>query len=797
MSRRRVVLPCAVILAAGCVTDRSTTPTDPLPPPPPAQPVQPRWSDPATWAPAPVPVAGADVLIPATDTVVLDISPPRLGQLRIEGRLLVLDSADLELRAAEVLVAGSFEVGTAARRHRHRFALTLHSGSGSVGVGTKVLGVLPGGTLDLHGQERLGWTRLAATAEAGATALVLERAHDWRPGDRVVVASTDFDPNHAEERLVAGGNGATVQLGAPLAHRHWGVSQSFAGRTVDTRAEVGLLTRNILIQGELEGDAGFGGHVISLAGATMRIDGVEFFRMGQAGVIGRYPVHWHMAGSVPGQYVRHSAIWRTNLRCLTIHGTDDAVAEGNVCYDHSGHGYFLEDGAESRNHLHGNLGLVSRVPAANVRLLASDANPATFWITHPDNKVTGNAAAGSTGFGFWYALPAEPTGLSTGEPDRPRITPLGEFRDNVAHSNRQAGLQVDDGPRPDGTTETTSYVPRAGAVPSGAIVPAVFSGFTGYKHRTRAAWLRGTGHRLRDAVLADNMIGATFASNDTWLEDALVVGETANLTAVPNPSFPIRGYEFYDGTVGARRVTFVNFLPNGARPASALGYNRNNGFAISTDNLGEQITLVNANAVYLENPKADKDGDKAALFRDGDGSVTGTPGNAVVANSPILVTPACSYLPAWNSWDCPHRYNQLQVRSEAAEVIAPFVLSRDGAHPTVMAGIPNAPTRAFMSTLPGSRYAVAWQATVPTRPRVTLSRALPGDAVRVDLPFAGVPSRVIRDFQSGTPLPQAASEAEFAASQGDRWFRDSVFCILSLLLHVLAVRISTTVELQP
>ena len=81
---------------------------------------------------------------------------------------------------------------------------------------------------------------------------------------------------------------------------------------------------------------------------------------------------------------------------------------------------------------------------------------------------------------------------------------------------------------------------------------------------------------------------------------------------------------------------------------------------------------MNANPVWLENPKADKDGDMAALFRDVDGSVTGVPGHAVVANSQLLVTPDRSRRAAWRSWSCPHRYVQLQVRSDAGEAVAPF-----------------------------------------------------------------------------------------------------------------------------
>ncbi|HRX19201.1 MAG TPA: G8 domain-containing protein [Gemmatimonadales bacterium] len=796
-------LPTSVLLGAlllgGCATDRPVGPSDPVPDPPgPPDPALPRWSDPATWAPAAMPGAGEDVTIPAGVTIVLDTTPPALGQLRIDGELLVSDSSDLELAAEEILVAGRLAAGTEALRHRHRFIITLSAGQGAERVGTKVLAVLAGGTLDLHGADRLGWTRLAATAEAGATSLRLRDAHDWRPGDRIVVASTDFDPNHAEELEVWGGSGTEVQLGQSLVHRHWGVTQQVAGRTVDERAEVALLTRNIVIRGDASSDGGFGGHVISLAGGTMRVEGVELYRMGQAGVIARYPLHWHMAGSVPGQYVRNNSIWRTNQRCITIHGTDDAEASGNVCYDHQGHGYFLEDGSESGNLIVGNLGLVSRVPAQAVRLLASDANPATFWLTHPANTVHDNHAAGSTGFGFWYALPVAPTGLSTGQPDAPRLTPLGSFRGNVAHSNRRAGLQVDDGPRADGTTEVTSYTPRLGALSGGEPVPAIFEDFTGWKHRGRAVWLRGTAHRLRGAVLADNMIGATFASSESWLEDALVIGETANQTAIPDPTFPIRGYEFYDGTVGARRVTFVNFMPTAQRPASALGYNRNNSFAISTANFGEAIALVNANAVWLEDPRADRDGDKAAVFRDIDGSVTGEPGRTVVANAPLLVGPSCTWRAEWNSWICPERYVQLQVRSDAGEAVAPLTLARgDGSAATALVGIPNAPSRAFMSVVPGRGYRVTWNGAQPLRPRLVLSRVAEGDRVRVDFPYPATPVRVVRDYQNGSPLPVASSLADAEAAGGDRWWRDPSTGLVTVILHVRSGRTSTTVELQP
>ena len=167
--------------------------------------------------------------------------------------------------------------------------------------------------------------------------------------------------------------------------------------------------------------------------------------MGQKGLVARYPMHWHVMGAVDGQYFAGNSVWGSFNRCVTVHGSDNARVENNVCYDHLGHGYFLEDGAETGNLVAGNLGLGTKSTGEGV--LPTDDRAATFWITNPDNTIRGNAAAGSTGFGFWYALPAAPTGLSTGQPELPRNTPLREFSNNVAHTNRRGGLHVDDGPR--------------------------------------------------------------------------------------------------------------------------------------------------------------------------------------------------------------------------------------------------------------------------------------------------------------------------------------------------------------
>ena len=130
---------------------------------------------------------------------------------------------------------------------------------------------------------------------------------------------------------------------------------------------------------------------------------------------------------------------------------------------------------------------------------------------------------------------------------------------------------MDGGPRPDGTTESAYYYPREYPTDTGSSpVIARFEDFVGYKNRNEAVWLRGRNHRLAGATLADNAIGATFASEKSFLTNSLVAGETANKgntydwqvhngwvgldgRSFPrywDPDSPVRGYEFYDGRVG-------------------------------------------------------------------------------------------------------------------------------------------------------------------------------------------------------------------------------------------------------
>ncbi len=790
--------PLVLVAVAACAPDDSVSPPAP-PPPPPPPPAFRNWSDPSAWPGGTLPGAGAAVVIAAGQTIHLDVSPPALNGLTIEGTL-EFDDRDVALTSRWIVVKGALKIGSEATAFTKRAVITLTGPSTDnvEGAGAKVLAVISG-SLDLHGETRVPWTRLAANAAAGATQIQLNGPIDWRPGDRIVLASTDFDPLQAEEMVISQVQGNQVTLQNPLRYAHWGQLQTLGGRQLDERAEVGLLSRNIVIQGDSASlTGGFGGHLMVIQGAVARVEGVELTRMGQKKQLARYPMHWHMAGNVDGQYFKNNSVWKTFNRCVTVHGSNNAQVSNNVCYDNIGHAYFLEDGAETGNVFEGNLGLATRRPAAGEQVLPSDVDPATFWITNPDNTYRRNVAAGSSGFGFWFALPAAPTGLSVGGPAKPRTTPLREFSDNVAHSNRNTGLNVDQGPKLDGTLETVHYAPRQNPADNRSpLVTASFRNFTGYKHSFRAVWLRGSELRLANPTLADNHIGATFASNETFIQDAVIIGQSANVGAPFSRGFPVRGYEFYDGRVGAERVTFVNFQPTANNYMSALGYNRTNGFPISTGNYAKQLTFVNANQVFLENPMADKDGDKAAVMYDVDGSLTGTAGAFVAANNPLLVTPTCTLRQPWNAYVCLNRFVNVQVRSADQQTIAPLDVVRDDGATGTFVGVPGNAWMVSASVAPTRTYSVNFKAGVPTKPQLFATGLIQGEWVRVAVPYPTGQVNVYRDYNTSTAIAAAASLAELDAGTGNAYYYDTASAKLHFKLMAQTGRDWATMFVVP
>src|SRR5688572_17097409 len=222
-----------------------------------------RWSDRATWPGRKVPRAGDKVTIARGKAVILDVSPPALGGVTIEGKLSFADNADLELTTEWIMLHGELEIGTEATPRTRKATITLTDNvreESMMGMGDRGI-MISGGTLNLHGDRKNSWTKLVKTAKAGSDSLDGLDAAGWRVGDEIVLASTDFDPRQAERRTVSAINGNTLTLDRKLDYMHFG-EITFG---VDERGEVGLLTRNVRIQASADAEQSFfGGHIMAM-----------------------------------------------------------------------------------------------------------------------------------------------------------------------------------------------------------------------------------------------------------------------------------------------------------------------------------------------------------------------------------------------------------------------------------------------------------------------------------------------------------------------------------------------------
>src|ERR1700761_2433063 len=83
---------------------------------PPASVKRSLWSDPKSWPDGKVPGAGDAVTIGKDQNIVLDVSPPALRSLTINGKLSFSNDKDLELKTEWVyLPGGELDIGSEAK----------------------------------------------------------------------------------------------------------------------------------------------------------------------------------------------------------------------------------------------------------------------------------------------------------------------------------------------------------------------------------------------------------------------------------------------------------------------------------------------------------------------------------------------------------------------------------------------------------------------------------------------------------------------------------------------------------
>ena len=440
------------------------------------------WSAADTWEGGKVPAAGARVQVRTGHTVTYDLtSDEAVRSVHVAGTLTFARDRDTRLTVGLVKIqAGddasedgfncdahvrppdpdqprpALEVGTpdnpipAGRTAAIRLALVE-----GLNRETCPAIICCGGRLDLHGAPLARtWVKLGATADKGdARARLAEPAAGWRVGDRVIVTATGgwerLNRNRmalrpgasrepvaqTEERVITALDRDQLTLDRPLEYRHAGEGEY--------RGEVANLSRSVVV--ESADPKGARGHTMYHRHSAGSIGYAEFQHLGKEGLLGKYPIHFHLCGdTMRGSSVVGASVWDSGNRWVAVHGTQYLVVRDCVGFQAVGHGFFLEDGTEVFNVFDRNLAVQAFVgkPLPEQALPHDRNDGAGFWWANNLNTFTRNVAAECDRWAYLFEMAAtreadvrrpvlQPDG--TTEPVDIRTLPFVRFEDNEAH----------------------------------------------------------------------------------------------------------------------------------------------------------------------------------------------------------------------------------------------------------------------------------------------------------------------------------------------------------------------------
>lgn len=616
------------------------------------------WQDAQVWGGS-VPGPNDDATIPSGSAVGLrgNLNP---RNLTVGGELVAAQNQDVDISTKYIMVMGTgsrLDIGQdlAPYEKQADISLTGTPADPQIGMmGSKFIGAMGNALLNLHGAEKISWSRLGANASAGANSITMMEAVDWEVGDEILIVSSRKNWNEAEKRTITAvsAGGTVLTLNLALNYPHMGTVKNYSDGTrnwtADLRAEVGLLSHNIRVEGDNPGAAGYGGHIMIMTGSRAYVGGIELYNMGQKAILGRYPFHWHLLGNVgQGQYFKNSSVHQSYNRAVTIHGTESALVENNFLYDHIGHGVFLEDGSERFNVIRKNVGLLSKRPAPGEELTPSDnqfnqvqnRTPSTYWITNPQNTFEDNVAAGTQGTAYWFAFPTSPMGASASDPRfsglQPHKLPLISFKGNSAHSC-MSGFDIFDQLNPDHSIKTNWGWDEAS--------DHLMENCLWYANDLALYTGIGIGGpvenlKFRNNVFVDNKVGTMFASYSITENSVFVANSGENLFSGTRYA-----YRVYDGAGQSINNHFVGW------DASNASFLLNTGAAIKHPNhYMNGNTFDPAGRPRCVLPDFDVPPGYAGandpthprfwsiVLRDVDGGISGTANSSIVSNQPWLL----------------------------------------------------------------------------------------------------------------------------------------------------------------
>jgi len=318
------------------------------------------WSDASTWSGGHVPQAVDPATIANGTTVTVGGTADAAGVTVAAGGRLAFDSdSSATLTSTKnIVVNGTLSMRPASSSvvQTVRFAgvdAARFVGGGMDPVDSDVgLWVMGAGQLDLAGSPKAAWTRVVGSVSAGATEIPLQTPPTgWRAGDDVSIAPTarpdggsDFYKGF-DESTVAGTSSGSVLLTTPARRAHPQVNGQWT-------AELMNLTRNVRIEGTASGPA----HVFirstrpqSIRYAQIRHVAVLKGTGTQAGLSGRYGLHFHMMGDGSrGSIVEGVVIRDSGSHTFVAHNSHGITFESDVSYNSVQDAFWWDGGPSTR-----------------------------------------------------------------------------------------------------------------------------------------------------------------------------------------------------------------------------------------------------------------------------------------------------------------------------------------------------------------------------------------------------------------------------------------------------------------
>ena len=310
-----------------------------------------KWSNTSQWPNNVLPKAGDRVEVHGNWTVLLDVDPPALDQLIIDGTLFMEDNRDVNITANWIHIrAGNLSAGSSSVPFTHKLVIQVNGQRTDNGyyidpilAGNKHMVVT--GTLNIHGvAPATTITYLTQTTASGSDIIKVASSKDWQVGDTLVIApSFGYTVQQHETRTINSINAdGTITLNAPLTYTHFGDSSNTISNhygTLDARTRVGHVNRNIKI---VPGPDATWGYSVTVYGykdtnnntwfGNAQLTGVQFADGGQLDSYNAPLKFLNALGSISSTITDCSFV-NCKANCIKIDNAKKITISSNVLYN--------------------------------------------------------------------------------------------------------------------------------------------------------------------------------------------------------------------------------------------------------------------------------------------------------------------------------------------------------------------------------------------------------------------------------------------------------------------------------